>query len=257
MKFQLVGDKEKPFMIMLTGSFCQSACLKYIYEKLEKDFYILLPEYNGHYANSTFTTRKNEAAEVAAYLQEHDITKVRMLYGQSMGAEVGIELLCQLKEKQITVDHCFFDGAPCTRLSGLFKKVMYLKFKSMLGMIKKKGTDGVLNLLLKKSSQVDTEGLRPILEAMEKAAAILTKQSIKNETECCYTFDFPAFDEETQKRMHFFYSKEEKAYRLCADGVKKAYPLADYTVVEGYGHLTYSMKNTDDYVQRLKTICKE
>lgn len=29
----------------------------------------ILPEYNGHYANSTFTTRQNEAKEITDYLQ--------------------------------------------------------------------------------------------------------------------------------------------------------------------------------------------
>ncbi len=29
----------------------------------------ILPEYNGHYVNSTFTTRQNEAKEITDYLQ--------------------------------------------------------------------------------------------------------------------------------------------------------------------------------------------
>ena len=40
-----------------------------------------------------------------------------MIYGQSRGAKIGIELYQQLLEKQITVESCFFDGAPCTKLS--------------------------------------------------------------------------------------------------------------------------------------------
>lgn len=221
MRIQTLGDSRKPVIIMLPGSFCQSASLKYLYERLTADYYVILPEYNGHYENSTFTTRQNEAKEVKEYILKSGIDHIRMLYGQSMGAEVTIELLRQLLESHIEVDHCFLDGAPCTKLSPMYKKVMYLKFKSMIGMIRKKDIDSILNSgMIKKFSHGDTESLRPVLEALAAQASVLTNETIKNETECCYTFDFPAFDDATQKKMHFFYGGSEKAYKLCYDGVK-------------------------------------
>lgn len=258
MCIQTLGDSRKPVIIMLPGSFCQSASLKYLYERLTADYYVILPEYNGHYENSTFTTRQNEAKEVKEYILKSGIDHIRMLYGQSMGAEVTIELLRQLLESHIEVDHCFLDGAPCTKLSPMYKKVMYLKFKSMIGMIRKKDIDSILNSgMIKKFSHGDTESLRPVLEALAAQASVLTNETIKNETECCYTFDFPAFDDATQKKMHFFYGGSEKAYRLCYEGVKKAYPLAEYTIVEEYGHLTYSIKETDAYMKLLISICEQ
>lgn len=158
-----------------------------------------------------------------------------MLYGQSIGAEITIELLRQLQEMNIAVDHCYLDGAPCIKLPPLFKKVMYLKFKSMIGMIKKKDIDSAQNGgLLKKFFGGDTEGLRPMLEAFAKAA--------------------PLFDEAVQRNMHFLYGSEEKAYKLCFHGVKSAYPSADYTIVNGYGHLIYSVKETDKYIGLLQSI---
>lgn len=56
--------------------------------------------------------------------------------------------------------------------------------------------------------------------------------------------------------MHFLYGSEEKAYKLCFKGVKSAYPIADYTIVNGYGHLIYSVKETDKYIDLLQSICK-
>lgn len=41
---------------------------------------------------------------------------------------------------------------------------------------------------------------------------------------------------------------------LIKNGVKKAYPNANYEIVEGYGHLTYSVKNRDEYVKKLKSV---
>ena len=64
---------------------------------------------------------------------------------------MGIELLRQLTARDIVVDHCFFDGAPCVKLSALYKKLMYFKFKTLANMMKKKNSEGILQSgLLKK-----------------------------------------------------------------------------------------------------------
>lgn len=257
MKIKTARTVGKPYIVMLSGSFCTSGSLKYLYEKLTDDYCIILPEYGGHYENSTFTTRQNEAAEIADYIKSHGISQIKMIYGQSMGAEVGIELLKQLTDDGIDVEQCFFDGAPCIKLSPLYKKLMYLKFRTMVNMIKKKGADGVMDMkLLNKLANGDKESLRPMIEAIAKGAEFLTDETVRNETECCYTFDFPKFDEYVQRKLYFFYAKNEKAYKRCFDGVKKAYPQAEYTAVDGYGHLTYSIKNTDDYIKMIRSVCE-
>ena len=57
-----------------------------------------------------------------------------------------------------------------------------------------------------------------------------------------------------QKKMFFFYAKEEKAYKICYKGLVQAYPSAKYKVVNGYGHMTYSIRHTDEYVQMLRDV---
>ena len=240
MKFQTLGNPNSPLIIMLTGSFCPSSGLKYLYEKLKDDYCLILPEYNGHYENSTFTTRQNEAKEVVEYIQKQNIHTIKMIYGQSMGAEIAIELFKQLEKTNINVDYCFLDGAPCIKLPYLYKKFMHFKFNQILKMMKKKEVDQILNMkLIKKIARGNTENLRPMIEPMALIAQFLTKESVKNETECCYTFEFPSFDKETQNKMYFLYGKEEKAYKTCYSGVKKAYLQANSIFKEGYGHLMY------------------
>lgn len=257
MKFFTYGKRENPAIVMLGGSFCPASAMAYLYDDLSRDYYIIVPEYNGHYAGTTFTTRQNEAKEAADYLRAQGLSEVRLLYGMSMGAEVGVELLNQLENSEIAVHNAFFDGAPCIRLSKAYKAFMYFKFKTMIKMCRDKSTDEVLNMgLLKKLMNGDTESVRPMVESIKQTAPFLTKESIKNEAECCYTFDFPVFTEETQKRMHFFYAKEEKAYKTCYELVHKAYPAAQYQVVSGYGHLTYSVKKKTEYLEMLRGLCK-
>ncbi len=240
---------------MLSGSFCNGKGMKYLYDELKKDYYLIIPEYNGHFENSIFTTRKNEAKEIVDYLKQNNIDSISMIYGQSMGAEIGIELLYQLMNNNIKVGKAFFDGAPCIKLSFLYKKFMYFKFKTLVGMLKGKDIDEIMNWkFLNAFSNGDTESLRQMLEPITEVAHLISKETIKNETECCYTFDFPKIKDDMQKNMYFFYAKEEKAYKMCINGVKKAYANANYEIVEGYGHLTYSVKNKENYLLKLTSI---
>ena len=109
MKFQTIGNPNDSLIIMLPGSFCPSSGLNYLYEKLKDDYCIVLVEYNGHYENSTFSSRQNEAKEVVEYIQKQNIHTIKMIYGQSMGAEIAIELFKQLEKTNIDVDYCFLE----------------------------------------------------------------------------------------------------------------------------------------------------
>ena len=117
-------------------------------------------------------------------------------------------------------------------------EVLILIKSILLKMMKKTDVDQILNMkLIKKIARGNIENLRPMIEPMAVTAQFLSKESVKNETECCYTFDFPLFDKEAQNKMYFFYGKEEKAYKTCYRGVKKAYPQSNSIFKEGYGHL--------------------
>lgn len=258
MKFDVFGKSENPVIVMLAGSFCAGEGLKYVYSQLCGDYCVIAPTYNGvHKGSCDFTTRQNEAKEIADFIVNENIETVKMIYGQSMGSEIGAELIKQLIERGIKVENAFFDGAPMVKLSKVYKAFMLLKFSSMIKLAKKKTADEVLNMgFIKKLGGGKTSSLRPMLEDMAKVVPYISKQTIKNQVECCYTFDFPEFSEETQSRMYFCYGTDEKAYKACYKGVKKAYPNANYIFKNGHGHLTYSIENTDEYVEMLKDICR-
>ncbi len=179
-----------------------------------------------------------------------------MVYGQSMGAEIAIELTKQLFAMDIGVKDLVLDGAPCIKLSKAYKAFMYFKFKTMIKMLCGKSVEEVIRWkFLNKFSNGDAESMRPMLESLCSVAQHITNESIKNEVDCCYTFDYPEFPTEFLPHMHFFYAKEEKAYTACFKYVKKAYPKADFRVESGFGHLTYSLKNTDQYIDWLRQCC--
>jgi pimeloyl-ACP methyl ester carboxylesterase len=257
MRFHTFGNEENPVMVMLPGSLCPSASMSYLYDKWKEDFYIIAVDYNGYDENSTFSTRQQEAKEIVLYLKEQDITHIKMVYGQSMGGEIAIELIHQLLDAGIAVDKGFFDGAPCIRLPKAFKAVARATFLKMTRMLRDKKPDDVMNIkFVKQLTNGDTESLRSMMEPVMEVVPYLTDESVINQTECCYTFDFPAFSESYQKNLYFLYAKEEKAYKTCFKNVKKKYPNANYKVVTGYGHITYSVRETEKYTEIIRRICR-
>lgn len=221
MKFSTYGDINNPVIIMLSGSFAPGKSMEKIYNRIKDKFYIIVPEYTGHYeGSSTFTTRKQEAEKIKHFIIQNQIANIKLIYGQSMGTEIGMELLDQLLKSNIKVEKAFWDGAPFIKVSYLYKKFMYFKFKTMISMFRNKTIDDVMNWkFLKKFAGDKVEQLRPMIESVIACSPYLTNETIRNETECCYTFDFPMMTNEMQKNICFFYGEDEKAYKSCIKGV--------------------------------------
>lgn len=256
MNYIELGKKEHPLIVMLPGSFSPANSMEHIYTRLQDSYHILAITYNGlEKGSKDFTSRQQEAKEIIELLQRLEISSIHLLYGQSMGAEIGIELLSQLQHTIIHVDASFFDGAPCIHLSRVYKAFMHKKFKMVIKMLQNRSIDEILEMkVIQKLSNGDVDSYRALLEPMVEVASLISDQSVQNQNECCYGFDFPQLEESIQEKMVFFYSQEEKAYRSCFEYVKKAYPKAQYKIVSGYGHLSYALKCTDDYIQMLETL---
>ena len=250
MRFHPYGEEQKPVIIMLPGSFCNADTMANIITKLESEFRILAVDYNGQYAGSErpFTSRSGEAAEILLYLREHAISSVALIYGQSMGGEMGMELLSQLKKNGITVGAAFFDGGPFLRFPKAVSKLLGNKFKTIVGNLRGK----TLEEALQEPTIVKFSGGKPerysnMLGPICQNVDYMSDETLEREADACVTFDYPAMDREFQKHLTFFYSKEESAWRLCHRKLQKAYPFANYKLVSGYGHVGYPGEHLEEY----------
>ncbi len=100
MRIHTYGEKNAPAIIMLPGSFCNADAMADLIAELETEFRVLAVDYNGQYEGSEkpFTSRAGEAGEIVRYLQEHALSSVALVYGQSMGCEIGMELIAQFRK---------------------------------------------------------------------------------------------------------------------------------------------------------------
>ncbi len=259
MRIHNYGEKNTPVIIMLPGSFCNADTMANLISKLEAEFHVLAVDYNGQYAGSEkpFTSRSGEAGEIIRYLRRQSISSVALVYGQSMGGEMGMELIAQCRKNGIAVHAAFFDGGPFLRFPKIVSRLLGNKFKTIVDNLRGK----TLEEALREPTIVKFSGGKPerysnLLGSICQNAIYMSNETLEREANACVTFDYPAFDEEFQKHLCFFYSKEESAWRFCHKKLEKTYPCAQYTLVSGYGHVGYPGEHLAEYCGWLSALAR-
>ena len=259
MRIHSYGMEGTPVIIMLPGSFCNADTMADIITMLKPEFHILAVDYSGQYAGSEtpFTSRAGEAEKIIRYLRKQAIRSVALVYGQSMGGEMGMELLSRMKKNNIAVGAAFFDGGPFLHFPGFVSRLLGNKFKTIVGNLRGK----TLAEALQEPTIVKFSGGKPerysnMLGPICKNAAFMSDETLEREADACVTFDYPAMDRDFQKRLTFFYSKEESAWRFCHRKLQKSYPFANYKLVSGYGHVGYPGEHLAEYCAWLSAAAR-
>ena len=259
MRIHTYGEAGAPVVIMLPGSFCNADTMANIITELERAFFILAVDYNGQYAGSEepFTSRRGEAEEIVRFLRERDLSSVALVYGQSMGGEMGMELLSQLRNNGVAVGAAFFDGGPFLRFPKFVSKLLGNKFKTIVGNLRGK----TLEEALREPTIVKFSGGKPerysnMLGPICQNAAYMSDETLAREADACVTFDYPGLDRDFQKDLYFFYSREESAWRFCHRKLQRAYPYAHYELVSGYGHVGYPGEHLEEYCGWLSALAR-
>lgn len=250
MRIHEFGDEHAPIVIMLPGSFCNADTMTNITEVLQKEFRILAVDYNGQYEGSEkpFTSRSGEAEEIVSFLHERSVSSVALVYGQSMGGEMGMELLVHLKNSGITAGAAFFDGGPFLSYPKAVSRLLGRKFRKIVGNLRGKTLEEALQEpTIVKFSGGKPERYSSMLGPICRNAAYMSDETLEREADACVTFDFPVMEKDFQKHICFFYSREESAWRFCGRKLKKHYPHALYKLVSGYGHVGYPAEHIDEY----------
>ncbi|MCR4669201.1 MAG: alpha/beta hydrolase, partial [Clostridia bacterium] len=146
MRIHAFGEESAPVIVMLPGSFCNADTMENIITRLESEFRILAVDYNGQYegCEKPFSSRSGEAEEIIRCLCGHGISSVALVYGQSMGGEMGMELLSQMKRKGIAAGAAFFDGGPFLSFPKAVSRLLGNKFKTIVGNLRGKTLEEAL-----------------------------------------------------------------------------------------------------------------
>ena len=255
MRIDTAGQKGNPVIIMLNGSFTTGRPLqRFAQQYLAEDYYVICPTWDGHdEEGGVFDTRAGQAKKILAWLKDNAITEVALLQGLSMGAEVAVELTRQIRDDDaVIVRRCFCDGGPFFAFPTPFRSLMYMKFRNFIHLGKNGQTEKLMNnRMIKWMVHGDIEPYREMMGDLP--VDVLTDETIRNESDACYTFDFPAFSREEQRKMVFSWSTDEPA-RKSAKKIKRAYPYAAYKSPGAMGHGGFILRDPEKYAAVMRKL---
>jgi len=263
MIFDTVGEKGNPRVVMLNGSFTSGSALIPLAERIADSCYVVLPTYDGHHKDGgEFTTRQGQAEKIMTYLAAEGISDIALLQGLSMGAEVALDLAVMLAESpDFTVRRCLFDGGPFFSFGPVMRAIMRKKFTGLIhgcqGKTPEEAWEHInANKMVNWMVKGDLEPYRSMIWDMAGDAPHMTDQSIANESDACYTFDFPEASPDVQATWTFSWSSNEPAHS-SAKRIRKHYPHANYRDAGPLGHGGFALREPEAYADLLRALALE
>lgn len=256
MKFDVLGDRKNPAILLIHGMFCNGDSVKHFAKHLEDEYYIIIPTMSGHYEGSgNYLSKENEAEAILQYLHDDEIESLALLQGTSMGAEVALEFA---RISDIPIAHYFYDGGPFFDFPTWFKQIMQKKFQGFVKICKGKSGEeafedltrnGFVKWLLGKNK----ESYKIMLADFADVCRNVSDATIRNVVETCYACKLPDFEEKIQRRFVFFFSEKEPAH-MSRKRLMKKYKSADFRTIPNMGHCGFQIGKPQEYAEYLKGV---
>lgn len=255
MRIETMGNPAAPAMLFIPGMLCTAESVRIFARHMKTEAFLILPTLSGHYAGAPdYISKEAEAEAILRWLKEHQVTRLALLHGTSMGAEVAMEVLRQA-QGSIEVERCLFDGGPFFRFPWWFRRVMEGKFTQMARLMQYDSPEEALDAMAKipvlsRIIGKNRQKYVPVLRTMMTEKRSISPVTVRNITETCYNYQLPVFDDAMQQRMFFLYSDDEPAH-MAKKRLQRAYPGAAYKDVHGLGHCGWQMSDPEGYAAML------
>lgn len=129
MNYKEYGDRTKETILLLHGGGLSWWNFREAARILEGDYHVVLPVLDGHSGSDrAFTTIKDNAEEIIAFIDENLGGSVLLLGGLSLGAQIALEILCM---RNNICKHAVIESAavlPAKMTNALIGPSFYLSF---------------------------------------------------------------------------------------------------------------------------------
>lgn len=236
------GNEKLPKAIALHPMMADGASMVKLAGKLQEKYCIIAPDLSGQGDDTgDFESAEKEADTLYTYLKEKGWLEIPLIYGASLGAAVGLELLAKPGIKAGTV---VFDGCPLYKNAFLIRPLLTFVF------LKKHGK-AVANpgISVERMTQIYGPLFGP---GMGKSFERMSEKSIRNIIAACSKCAFHQYSAETEEHLHFEYGSGDSDLKGAKKNLPKHYPAATLTVRDGYAHCQYMSSLEEAYGEVLK-----
>lgn len=210
-------------------------------EVLEKEYHLYVPTLNGHVIgqNKEYIEPQQEAGDIVEWFEKHDIKRIDMIAGASLGAYVASEVLRLCPD---FAEYALIESLKSYHY-GRFMTQIFLSVGERI-LRKAAGVEGIMD----GSYQKDY-----ISDDMKYVLSNMTKTSLHNVLLTAANYRVPEGERKiTAKTLIIYGSKEEKLCKENTEILEKQIVECKCYLIDGYNHGELSIGNPMEHVEMLK-----
>ena len=246
MYINVFGELQDPVIVlihptMLTGEQLYQLFSPYFTGK----YCFIAPDQGGHGKAGNYISADDEYAGLKQFLIENNVTKVKLVYGASLGVTVAYRLFL---DPSIETEYGWFDGAAFSNGAPLWEWLAMSLFRREKKKQLKKHTDALS--MLKK--MYGPEGAVTMTKNFDR----LTLEDLEKicHNYCSYRLRKLTADE--QSRLHIDFGEKDFGLKRSKKSLPVYMPDADIKIRKGYAHCGYMSVHTEDYIREIESFIK-
>ena len=211
----------------------------------------LVPDLSAHgdEASAPYVSAAAEAASIHEWLTSHEVRRLSLGFGASLGGVILFELLRfpDLSFDQLFIEGVsFYSGGPVARVGGaVLSRVMVAKHRKAL----RDPDAGALKLARLYGKQA--------AGSMAASFSAMSEESIRAIVRDCSHVSLPPLSPTTQRHCTFAYGEKDSDLRLARRVILRLYPEAKLRIWPVWGHCERMSRNSVAYRTMLRGLVTE
>ena len=245
MQFHECGNTERKTVMVMHGMLCDWRKFREIFRPLENDFHVIYPAMDGCYDGSDeFRSFEYECEQIERYVLEKHQGRLDAVIGISQGATL---MAILLSRNNVKADKAILDGIYVAHQG---KLCAMLALKAFIRMQKNGGMPSRAFIKVLPFMGLDESDLDEFKLMYWNASHASMKTNLYEN----YTYRVPD-DFRINTAKVYLWCGSREPYALKSHAVLKKH-ITDYeeTVFEGYGHGQKMIRDTEDYLDRIRKI---
>ncbi|MBQ8596988.1 MAG: alpha/beta hydrolase [Lachnospiraceae bacterium] len=237
MKFCEFGKENDKTIMCLPGNFMTYRQFEKIVPMLEKEYRVITVSFDGYdeTGETTYTTAKEQAEKLAAYIKERLNGKIDLVYAESLGS-IPAAFLTQMKD--IEIGGVILSGAEYMNY-GIFNKLAIgmfapMTYKLMNKIIKKREVKFPKFLQIKMG--ITNETFQPMLDQACQDLTLETTRATFWEAVKFYPEYMSTWEPDSDMRIACWYGEKEMNMKKAIKNLRRAFPNLEVHPFKGLGH---------------------
>ncbi len=214
---------------------------------LSPDYHVILPVLDGHAGSGrAFTSIEDNAAEIIGFIDQNLNSRVLMIGGLSLGAQIVLEMLSQRKD---ICRYALIESAAVIP-SKITNALIGPAFGSSYGLIRNKSFARLQFKSLRMKPELFEDYYRDTCRISKKDMIAFMKANT--------AYSLKEAIRECSAEVHVFVGeKETREILSSADVIVRKIPDAGLEILTGLYHGEFSINHADDFADKVKSIVRK